>query len=161
MLLVRWYDHTKWLLERVDSFPKNQRFIFGTGRMALPDLMQRTRSWIAHASHAQSYRLRRNIFRDIELSGAGTPVTAGGGAARSTTTTTTCSPRTATTTIRPTRTTTSDFASPAFGQALQPDRPERSRCTAPTAAPLREGTRHSRAEVSIPPGKEPAPGHGK
>ena len=30
MLLVRWYDHTKWLLERVDSFPKNQRFIFGT-----------------------------------------------------------------------------------------------------------------------------------
>jgi len=30
VLLVRWYDHTKWLLERVDSFPKNQRFIFGT-----------------------------------------------------------------------------------------------------------------------------------
>ena len=30
MLLVRWYDHTKWLLERVDSFPTNQRFIFGT-----------------------------------------------------------------------------------------------------------------------------------
>jgi hypothetical protein len=22
VLLVRWYDHTKWLLERVDSFPK-------------------------------------------------------------------------------------------------------------------------------------------
>ena len=30
MLLVRWYDHTKWILERVDSFPKNQRFVFGT-----------------------------------------------------------------------------------------------------------------------------------
>ena len=30
VLLVRWYDHSKWLLERVDSFPKNQRFIFGT-----------------------------------------------------------------------------------------------------------------------------------
>ena len=30
MLLVRWYDHAKWLLERVDSFPKNQGFIFGT-----------------------------------------------------------------------------------------------------------------------------------
>ena len=29
VLLVRWYDHTKWILERVDSFPKNQRFIFG------------------------------------------------------------------------------------------------------------------------------------
>ena len=33
VLLVKWYDVTKWLLERVDSFPKNQRFIFGqTGR---------------------------------------------------------------------------------------------------------------------------------
>ncbi|GEM_PF-3695671 len=30
VLLVRWYDYTKWLLERVDSFPKNQQFIFGT-----------------------------------------------------------------------------------------------------------------------------------
>jgi hypothetical protein len=27
--LVRWYAVTKWLLERVESFPKNQRFIFG------------------------------------------------------------------------------------------------------------------------------------
>ena len=29
VLLVKWYDVTKWLLGRVDSFPKNQRFIFG------------------------------------------------------------------------------------------------------------------------------------
>ncbi len=29
-MLVKWYDWLKWLLERVDSFPKNQRFIFGT-----------------------------------------------------------------------------------------------------------------------------------
>ena len=29
VLLVKWYDVTKWLLERVDSFPKSQRFIFG------------------------------------------------------------------------------------------------------------------------------------
>ena len=29
VVLVRWYDVAKWLLERVDSFPKNQRFIFG------------------------------------------------------------------------------------------------------------------------------------
>jgi len=29
ILLVKWYDVTKWLLGRVDSFPKNQRFIFG------------------------------------------------------------------------------------------------------------------------------------
>ena len=26
-LLVKWYDVTKWLLERVDGFPMNQRFI--------------------------------------------------------------------------------------------------------------------------------------
>jgi len=26
VLLVKWYDVTKWVLERVDSFPKNQRF---------------------------------------------------------------------------------------------------------------------------------------
>jgi hypothetical protein len=29
VVLVEWYDWTKWLLERVDNFPKNQRFIFG------------------------------------------------------------------------------------------------------------------------------------
>jgi len=29
VLLVKWYDVSKWLLDRVDSFPKNQRFIFG------------------------------------------------------------------------------------------------------------------------------------
>ena len=29
VVLVTWYDTAKWLLERVDSFPKNQRFIFG------------------------------------------------------------------------------------------------------------------------------------
>jgi len=29
VVLVKWYDATKWILERVDNFPKNQRFIFG------------------------------------------------------------------------------------------------------------------------------------
>ncbi len=29
-VLVKWYDWLWWLLDRVDSFPKNQRFIFGT-----------------------------------------------------------------------------------------------------------------------------------
>lgn len=29
VILVKWYDWVKWLLERVDSFPKNQRFVFG------------------------------------------------------------------------------------------------------------------------------------
>ena len=26
---MKWYDTTKWLLERIDNFPKSQRFIFG------------------------------------------------------------------------------------------------------------------------------------
>ena len=29
VVLIKWYDVVKWLLERVDSFPKNQRFVFG------------------------------------------------------------------------------------------------------------------------------------
>lgn len=29
-LLVKWYDYTKWVLDRVDGFPKNQRFFLGT-----------------------------------------------------------------------------------------------------------------------------------
>jgi hypothetical protein len=27
VLLVKWYDYTKWVLDRVDGFPKNQRFV--------------------------------------------------------------------------------------------------------------------------------------
>jgi hypothetical protein len=30
VLLVKWYDHTKWLLERVEQFPKNHWFVLGT-----------------------------------------------------------------------------------------------------------------------------------
>lgn len=30
VLLVRWYDYSLWFLERIDSFPKNQRFVLGT-----------------------------------------------------------------------------------------------------------------------------------
>lgn len=29
MLLVKWYDFVKWMPERVNSFPKNLRFMFG------------------------------------------------------------------------------------------------------------------------------------
>ena len=29
VLLVKWYDLAKWLLERIESFPKSQRFVFG------------------------------------------------------------------------------------------------------------------------------------
>ena len=29
VVLVKWYDFTKWVLDHVDNFPKNQRFVFG------------------------------------------------------------------------------------------------------------------------------------
>ena len=29
VLRVKWHDLTGWVLDRVESFPKNQRFIFG------------------------------------------------------------------------------------------------------------------------------------
>ena len=27
--MVKWYDYAKWLLERVENFPKSQRFVLG------------------------------------------------------------------------------------------------------------------------------------
>jgi hypothetical protein len=29
IVLVKWYDYAKWALERVESFPKNQRYVLG------------------------------------------------------------------------------------------------------------------------------------
>ena len=29
VLLSRWYEFAKWLLERVENFPKSQRFVLG------------------------------------------------------------------------------------------------------------------------------------
>ena len=29
IVLVKWYAYAKWVLERVESFPKSQRFILG------------------------------------------------------------------------------------------------------------------------------------
>lgn len=30
IVLSQWYDTAKWILEKIDKFPKDQRFIFGT-----------------------------------------------------------------------------------------------------------------------------------
>ena len=29
VVLIRWYDYAKWVLERVESFPKSQRYVLG------------------------------------------------------------------------------------------------------------------------------------
>jgi retron-type reverse transcriptase len=48
---------------------KQQAWTVRRGEMELADLQVRTRCWIAHASHAQSYGLRKDLFKDIELWG--------------------------------------------------------------------------------------------
>lgn len=30
VVLTKWYDYTKWVLDRVEGLPKNQRFVLGT-----------------------------------------------------------------------------------------------------------------------------------
>ena len=29
VVLVKWYEYLKWLMERIDQFPKNQRYLLG------------------------------------------------------------------------------------------------------------------------------------
>ena len=42
---------------------KQQAWAVRQGRMGLADLENRTRCWVAHTSHAQSYGLRKDLFR--------------------------------------------------------------------------------------------------
>ncbi len=49
VLLVKWYEHTKWILDRVDGFPKNQRFVLG---MRLADAVVLVVELLAEAAYA-------------------------------------------------------------------------------------------------------------
>jgi len=65
VLLVRWYDITKWLLDRVDSFPKNQRFIFG---QRLADRALNILEALVEATYsARKADLLAGVNRDIEV----------------------------------------------------------------------------------------------
>ncbi|MBN1855306.1 MAG: four helix bundle protein [Pirellulales bacterium] len=65
VVLVKWYDWTKWLLERVDSFPKNQRFIFGT---RLADRSIRVLEILVEASYrAKKAEFLAEANRQIEV----------------------------------------------------------------------------------------------
>lgn len=46
---VKWFDFCKWVLDRVDAFPKNQRFILGT---RLADLVLEVLERLAQAAYA-------------------------------------------------------------------------------------------------------------
>ena len=53
VVLVKWYDYTKWLLDRVDQFPKNQRFVLGT---RLADAVMEVLELLSEAAYAAGRR---------------------------------------------------------------------------------------------------------
>jgi len=48
--LATWYDYTKWVLDRVDGFPKNQRFVLGT---RLADAVLEVMETLAEAAYSR------------------------------------------------------------------------------------------------------------
>lgn len=48
--LAKWYDYVKWILDRVDGFPKNQRFVLGT---RLADAVLEVMELLAEATYAR------------------------------------------------------------------------------------------------------------
>jgi hypothetical protein len=62
---VKWYDFTRWLLERIDSFPKNQRFVFGT---RLADHALEVLETLVEASYSRrKVELLARVNRKIEM----------------------------------------------------------------------------------------------
>ena len=65
MLLVKWYDVSKWLLDRVDSFPRNQRFIL---RQRMADQALNILEVPVEAAHSpRKADLLARANRDIEV----------------------------------------------------------------------------------------------
>ncbi len=90
------------------------------GTIGRDEVLRRVRSWVAHAEHANTWRLRQSIFRAVRLRAAREPVrppTAFCAAAPGTTNPGTSAPRTATGTTPATGTTTSVSAWPARSTA--------------------------------------------
>ena len=50
LALTKWYEYTKWMLDRVDGFPKNQRFVLGT---RLADGVLEVMEVLAEATYAR------------------------------------------------------------------------------------------------------------
>ncbi len=60
--------HRRLLRRNVKAFARRfraQRDAFHAGQLKLADVQPSLRSWIAHASHADTYRLRKSLFRRI------------------------------------------------------------------------------------------------
>ena len=90
------------------------------GAVTQEEVVLRVRSWIAHAEHANTWRLRKSIFRAgwfDPARGPGAPPGAFCAAVPGTTTPGTCAPRTATGTPPATATTTTGSVLPAHSMA--------------------------------------------
>lgn len=67
VLLVKWHETANWLLDKVDSFSKNQRFIFGT---RLADRTLRILELLVEAAYSPRKRkaeLLEQVNRDLAV----------------------------------------------------------------------------------------------
>jgi hypothetical protein len=65
VILVKWYDFTRWPLERIDGFSQNQRFVFGT---RLADHALDTMETLVEAANTdQKVQLLTRANRRIEM----------------------------------------------------------------------------------------------
>ena len=68
VLLAKWYDLTKWLLARIESFPKSQRFVFG---QRLADRTLGVMETLVEASYSPAGRPKAELLaranRELEV----------------------------------------------------------------------------------------------
>ena len=67
VVLVKWYDYSKWVLDRVDGFPKNQRFVLGTRLADAVVLVVELLGEAAFAGKEKKYQLLAEANRKIEV----------------------------------------------------------------------------------------------
>ena len=60
--LAKWYDYTRWVLDRVDGLPKNQRFVVGT---RLADAVLEVMEVLAEAAYARGSEKANLLARAI------------------------------------------------------------------------------------------------
>lgn len=59
------YDLMVYSFPIIGRFPKEQRFVLGQGFIGLDDVKPVIMSWLGHAKHADSWRLRKRIFDNL------------------------------------------------------------------------------------------------
>ena len=59
-VIGKWYDYTRWVLDRIDQFPKNQRFVLGT---RLADAAVEVLEILSEAEYARGNQKRELLDR--------------------------------------------------------------------------------------------------